>query len=91
MTVNKGISDYLSCEVILDYENKRGWIGQPHMIAKIEDEFGEEVKKMKKTKSAGTPGKRIKGKFEDKEKLMGEMQTRYRLGVGMLLFMVKHS
>ena len=24
VTVNKGISDYLSCEVILDYENKRG-------------------------------------------------------------------
>ena len=61
------------------------------MIAKIEDKFGKEVRKMRKMTTARTPGKRVKGKFEDEEKLTGEMQTRYRSGVGMLLFMVKHS
>ena len=44
VTVNRGVSDYLSCEIVLDQERKRGWIGQPHMIKKIKSKFKEEVK-----------------------------------------------
>ena len=46
-TVEDTLDDYLSCEVLIDKAEKRGWIGQPHMVKKIEKTFREEVKGLK--------------------------------------------
>ena len=39
------LQDYLSCEIVFDEKRNKAWIGQPHLIKKIEAEFGELVKK----------------------------------------------
>ena len=91
VTADEGIKDYLSCEVLLNCTKKRGWIGQPHMIKKIEMKFGEQVQLLRKTGTPGTPGKRIKAKFDLDESLPEKQQSQFRSGIGMLLFLVKHS
>ena len=83
------LDDYLSCEITFSNDNKRGWIHQPHLIKKIEKKFGPMVKGLQNYKTPGTPGGSIlrnpMGKVDaDKQKI-------YRSGVGMLLYLVKHS
>ena len=61
------------------------------MIEKLEREFGEELKEIKEVKTPAIAGEGIimtkdKETIEDKAK-----HTRYRSGVGMLLFLVKYS
>ena len=91
VTVSEGMKDYLSCEVLLDYERRQGWIGQPHMVSKVKKTFGDEVHEIRMATTPGTPGKRIKSRFDEEEAIEAERQSRYRSGVGMLLFLVKHS
>ena len=57
----------------------------------MEDSFSEEVKRT--TRVYDTPGAPGAGKLklhEEAEKLDKETQTKYRSGVGMLLFLVKY-
>jgi hypothetical protein len=46
LKIKETLSDYLSCKILInkDRTNKMIWIGQPHMIKKIENTFGEMVK-----------------------------------------------
>jgi len=39
----ESMGDYLSCEVKFNEDKARAWLGQPHMIKKIEKAFGEKV------------------------------------------------
>ena len=41
ITVENELTDYLSCEIKLNEDRTKGWIGQPHMITKIEKTFGD--------------------------------------------------
>jgi len=43
ITTEELMGDYLSCEVKFNEEKTRAWLGQPHMIKKIEKVFGEKV------------------------------------------------
>ena len=52
---SEGLDDYLSCEVQFNKDKMRAWIGQPHMIKKIERKFGELVKKLTNYVTPGTP------------------------------------
>jgi hypothetical protein len=45
-TLEEGLSDYLSCDIQMDRASLTGWIGQPHMVKKIEKTFGEDVSKL---------------------------------------------
>ena len=57
----------------------------------MEKKFGKLVEKMTDTKTAGTPSTQV---IQPKEKIDAvdeETQLIYRLGVGMLLYLVKHS
>ena len=56
ITVENELTDYLSCEIKLNEDRTKGWIGQPHMITKIEKTFGDEVNRRQKYRTAGTPG-----------------------------------
>jgi len=67
------------------------WIGQPHLIKKLEETFGDEVKKMRVYKSPGTPNAGIVQSEEESANFSETEKTYYRSGVGMLLFLVKHS
>jgi hypothetical protein len=90
-TVEDTLDDYLSCEVLIDDETKTGWIGQPHMVKKIEKTFGEEVKGLTDYKTPGTPGLHVRKPEEDKEMISDELQSRYRTGVGQIMYLIKHS
>jgi len=84
------LNDYLSCQIKLDTEKGIGWIHQPNLIKKLELHFGEIVGDLRtKYKTPGTPGKVIVR--EGITKVSVKEQSVYRTGVGMLLFLIKHS
>jgi hypothetical protein len=91
VTVEHKLTDYLSSEIRFSKDKKRAWIGQPHMINKIKKIFGEEVQGMQKYKTPGTPGLGIVRPKEGDEKISAEDHSRYRTGVGMLLYLIKQS
>ena len=83
------LDDYLSCEITFAKDNKMGWIHQPHLIKKIEKKFGPMVKGLQVYKTPGTPGGSILR--NPVTKVDAQQQKIYRSGVGMLLYLVKHS
>ena len=91
ITVEKELTDYLSCEIRLNEERTMGWIGQPHMVKKIMKTFENEVNKRVRVQTPGTPGSGLTKVQEPREMISKELQSRYRTGVGMLLFLIKHS
>ena len=90
-TLEEGLSDYLSCDIQMDTEAMIGWIGQPHMVKKIEKTFGEEVSKIQKYSTPGTPGFKLTKASNESEMISDELQSRFRTGVGQLMFLIKHS
>ena len=89
--VTETVSDCLSCEITCNEDRTKAWLGQPHMIKRIETTFGDKVKGSKEATTPGTPGRQVI-RTKDEERLLElEKQSEYRTGVGMLLFLVKHS
>jgi hypothetical protein len=91
VTTTDKLDDYLSCEVILNKARDTAWVGQPHMVKKIVKKFGDAVKGMKKYQVPGTPGFGLVLAKEEEDKVDKEKQSLYRTGVGMLLYLIKHS
>jgi hypothetical protein len=93
--VEDNLSDYLSCNIVFNKNKKRAWLGQPHLIKSLQEKFGERVSKMIRYKTPGTPGGRmIRPSQEDQDNgiLVNEDDhSLYQTGVGMLLYLVKHS
>ena len=90
ITVERHLTDYLSCEIRMNKSRTMAWIGQPHMVKKIIKTFEEEVNKRTRLQTPGTPGLCIR-KVEKEHQVSTELHKRYRTGVGMLLFLIKHS
>ena len=83
------LHDYLSCDVILSDDKSEGWIHQPHLLKNLEKKFGTMVSPMQKFGTPGTPRGVI---VKAQEQTMSPQDQRlYRSGVGMLLYLVKHS
>jgi len=91
ITTEESTNDYLSCEVKFNKTGNRAWLGQPHLIKKLEKTFGEEVSHMKTYKTPGTPGQGITRPREGDVTLPAERQARFQSGTGMLLYLIKHS
>jgi len=91
LKIEDSLHDYLSCEVKFSKDMSKGWLGQPHMISSIQREFGEEVKGLRRYLTPGTPGARQVRADDPKMVIPTEKHARYRTGVGMLLYLVKHS
>ena len=91
ITVDNELTDYLSCEIRMNSRRNAAWIGQPHMIKKIHQNFAEEVKKLPKYRTPGTPGFGIVKTENESEMIAEDKQSRYRTGVGMLMYLIKHS
>ena len=91
--VENDLSDYLSCKIIFDKNKTKAWLGQPHLIKNLQNKFGDMVKNLQTYRTPGTPNQgitRLK-KEETAGKLNEEDHSLYRSGVGMLLYLVKHS
>ena len=91
LKIEGSLHDYLSCEIAFSKDRKKAWLGQPHLIKKLETTFGDEVMKLMKYVTPGTPGRTQVREIDKTLCLAGEKQTRYRSGVGMLLYLTKHS
>ena len=61
------------------------------MVKKIIKEFGDEVSNLSKYATPGTPGQGIVRPNEGEEIQDPKVQSRYRSGVGMLMYLIKHS
>ena len=92
ITTEEHLEDYISCEVVFNKTGTKAWLGQPHMIKKIRQAFGDQVAHLKGgTKTPGTPGFQLMKPEEGEPALSPELQSEFRSGVGMLLYLVKHS
>ena len=76
----EGLQDYLSCKIKFLKDKKRAWLGQPHLIKNMEKKFGEHIQDILSHKTPGMPKFLISAKH----------QQEYQLGVGILLYLVKH-
>jgi hypothetical protein len=91
LTTTEGTSDYLSCEIVFSEDKKKAWLGQPHLIKNLKKTFGKQVENLQTFRTPGTPGTGLLRPGKDAPKASKEEQTTYRSGVGMLLYLVKHS
>ena len=89
LKIEGNLDDYLSCEISIDEKKKSGWIHQPHLIKKLEKKFGSMVEGLMEYKTPGTPHQTITRDVA--VKISDDDQKLYRSGVGMLLWLVKHS
>ena len=64
---------------------------QPPLIEHLEKKFGDQVQKLRNYATPASPGMLVERPGEDIPKLSPEMQTEFRSGIGMLLYLVKHS
>ena len=91
LKIEDSTNDYLSCEIISNKDNTKIWIGQPHLIRKIESTFGEMVKGLPTYRTPGTPNLGLYKPINKEAVISPKDQTLYRTGVGMLLYLVKYS
>jgi len=87
--VFKELTAYL-CSLILK-DKKKAWIGQLHLIAKLQEKSGYLVDKMQSYQTPGMPGQRVVRVLEDWQKISKEDQKVYHLAVGTLLYLLKYS
>ncbi|KAL7526613.1 hypothetical protein ACHAWF_001850, partial [Thalassiosira exigua] len=91
VTVEDTLEDYLSCQIEFSRDRNSVWLGQPHLISKLEKTFGDEVKGLRHYKTPGTPNQYLIRNTDPNMALDKAQHKRYRSGVGMLLWLVKHS
>jgi hypothetical protein len=91
LKVEDHLTDYLSCRIITNFDNKTLFIMQPHLIKNLETKFGAEIMNLSNYGTPGTPHFKIVRSSENVDKLDPDLQARYRSGVGMLLFLIKYS
>ncbi len=91
LKVEDKLRGYLSCEIILSKDRKKAWLGQPHLIANLEKKFGDKVRNLRTYKTPGTPNLNMVRNTDKSQAISHEDQKLYRSGVGMLLYLVKHS
>ena len=91
LKVEHNLTDYLSCRIFVNYENRTTFIMQPHLIKNLEEKFSNEVNNLSNYGTPGTPRFKIVRPSDDIERIDPELQARYRSGVGMLLFLIKYS
>jgi histone deacetylase 1/2 len=89
--IEDNLNNYLSCEIVVSEDRKRAWLGQPHLISNLEKKFGEETQMLHAYVTPGTPGLYQLREKDESLMLPMEQRERYRSGVGMLLYLVKHS
>jgi hypothetical protein len=85
LKVEHNLTDYLSCRIFVNYENRATFNMQPHIIKNLEEKFSKEVNNLSNYGTPGTPRFKIVRPSDDIERIDPELQARYRSGVGMLL------
>ena len=64
---------------------------QPDLIKKLLNNFEDDLLNVKDYETPAGAGFKVMRPRKEKEKLPDELQRKYRSGVGLLLYLVKHS
>jgi hypothetical protein len=91
LKIENNLTDYLSCRVMEDYDMNQVLILQPHLINNLKAKFGKEVERKRVYKTPGTPRFKIVRPSNEDDAIDENLQSRYRSGVGMLLYLTKYS
>jgi Reverse transcriptase (RNA-dependent DNA polymerase) len=91
LKIEKDVVEYLSCCIVETKNERKLTMIQPHLLNLLNQKFEEEIKDMRKYMIPGTPRFKIQKSTNDIEVLDGEHQSKYRSGVGMLLYLTKYS
>ena len=87
----ENLEDYLGIRIVRNQDRTQAWLGQPSIIKSLEVKFLKYVEKLRSTLTPGTPGF-VGLRGLDESSLIGEDdQGVYRSGVGILLYLTKHS
>ena len=89
--VQLNLADNLGCEFHMNKESTRGWLGQPSIIKSLEQQFGDKAMKVKLSLTPGTPRFTARRLENPEDKVNPEDHETYRSGVGILLYLTKHS
>ena len=90
LKIEDNLTDYLSCKIQINQQTKTTYVMQPHLINSLIEKFGEEVSNLSIYGTPGTPRFKIV-RPENEDKIDSVMQSKYRSGVGMLLYLIKYS
>ncbi len=91
LKIEDSLEDYLSCNVLFSKSGKEAWLGQPHLIANLNRKIGNLIENLCICKTPGTLGYGVSRPTSDNQKISTEKQSLYRSGIGMLLYLIKHS
>ena len=84
------VVDYIGCKVEVDREDRSVKFTQPVLVQSLVDEF-EDIPQGKDPLTPAKPGDILLKSDDEKCHLGKEEHTRYRTGVGKLLYLAKHS
>jgi hypothetical protein len=85
------LKDYMNYHIIEDKEWNQIMILQHHFVNNLRHKFGNEVLQRRSYRTPGTPRFKVIRPDQDLELTDPKSQSRYRSGVGMLLYLTKHS
>ena len=89
--IQHNLVGYLGCEFYMNKEKTRGWLGQPSIIKRLEQTFGERAMKERLSMTPGTPRFTARRLEKEEDKVNAEDHETYRCGVGTLLYLMRHS
>ena len=89
--IQHNLTDYLGCEFHMNKEGTKGWLGQPSIIKRLEQKFGERAMKERFSLTPGTPRFTARRLENPEDKVNPKEHEIYRSGVGTLLYLTKHS
>jgi hypothetical protein len=85
------LENFLGCRIIENKERNTIYLHQPKLLKNMEITFGKYLDKVRSYKTPAGPKTSIVRPVKGDPLISAEMQKLFRSGVGMLLWLVKHS
>jgi hypothetical protein len=82
---------FIGCDIITNEAKDTVYIHQPKLILHLKEQFGCLVESLKDYTTPDSPRSLVKRPKKEDILISVEMQTKFRSGVGMLLYLVKYS
>jgi hypothetical protein len=85
------LENFIGCKIIENTQKDTIWIHQPKLIKHLKQTFGKMVESVREYKTPAAPKTTILRPLKDEPLISSDDQKLFRSGVGMLLYLVKHS
>jgi Reverse transcriptase (RNA-dependent DNA polymerase) len=82
---------FVGCQIIENDKRDTIWLHQPKLLKHLKEQFGELVSKVKPVTTPAAPRTIIVRPEKGDTLISATDQSKFRSGVGMLLYLVKHS